>query len=212
MRGNWWARVAIFQLVTSLFERWVNLGQPHQSWLDHSAGEDAATMAAWRLGNSLMWRYYGMYGHIWGWRYWCNFQRWGRAEHANPPECLQVMQYYRNLANPTMNHPQWRFILGFTTLLSNYMLWYQAVQKVACFPSYGHWRCLPAGKKEVELLGGCHVWRRVFPRVSPCDNVANVSKFFQVVVSPILLGPSPLVQGCSGVSALNNLILMLLHI
>lgn len=105
----------------SLFERCVNLGQPHQSWLDHSAGEDAATMAAWRLGNSLMWRYYGMYGHIWGWRYWCNFQRWGRAEHANPPKCSQVMQYYRNLANPTMNHPQWRFILGFTTLLSNYI-------------------------------------------------------------------------------------------
>ena len=137
MRGNWWARVAIFQLVTSLFERWVNLGQPHQSWLDHSAGEDAATMAAWRLGNSLMWRYYGMYGHIWEWRYWCNFQRWGRAEHANPPDCLQVMQYYRNLANPTMNHPQWRFILGFTTLLSNYMLWYQTVQKLPVFHPTG---------------------------------------------------------------------------
>ena len=115
----------------------------------------------------------------------------GGQEHANSPECSQVMQYYRNLANPTMNHPQWRFILGFTTLLSNYMLWYQTVQKVACFPSYGHWRCPPAGKKEVELLGGCHVWHRVFPRVSPCDNVSSVSRFFQVVVSPILLGPKP---------------------
>ena len=80
----------------SLLERWVNLGPPHQSWLDHRAGEDAATMAAWRVGNDVMVRmgHTDTRSNVWGGQNMPTFPNIRKS-------CSISFQYYCTLEKPT---------------------------------------------------------------------------------------------------------------